>query len=190
MRFLKDKSHRRELHHHGDGARITITVEDIRENVVLAQSNPAGAMPEESSLTGVLGRLAEIVEHRVSQPDGELAFFTREETVELVGRTENWVTEAIQNCGIRSARIGESPRFVTTISGRSLAAILTALWTIAHSPHASNAELVDWALAVTLYEQTGSTVERLRHGPQGHDTPVVITIDRYPATTPVDQGNV
>ena len=81
-------------------------------------------------------------------------------------------------------------RIETTISGRSLAAILTALWTIAHSPHASNAELVDWALAVTLYEQTASTVERLRHGPQGHDAPVVITIDRYPATTPTGRDHV
>lgn len=73
-------------------------------------------------------------------------------------------------------------RIRTTISGRSLIAILTALWSIAHKPHPTNAELVDWALAVTLYKQIAKTIERLRHGAQGQ-TPVVITIDRHPPLT-------
>jgi hypothetical protein len=69
-------------------------------------------------------------------------------------------------------------RVRTTLSGRSLAAVLTALWTIAHKRRTTDAELVDWALAVTLYKQTAKAIEKLRHGEQDKSTRVVITIDR------------
>lgn len=40
VRVLKDKCHRRELHHHGDGGRITFTAEDIRKNAALGAVAP------------------------------------------------------------------------------------------------------------------------------------------------------
>ena len=39
-RVLKDKCHRRELFHHGDGGRITFTAEDIRKNAALGAVEP------------------------------------------------------------------------------------------------------------------------------------------------------
>ncbi|MCH6163546.1 hypothetical protein [Streptomyces marispadix] len=72
----------------------------------------------------------------------------------------------------------EEGRVRTTLSGRSLVAVLTALWTIAHKKHTTDAELVDWALAVTLYKQVANAIEQLRHGEQDDCTKVVIIIDR------------
>lgn len=40
VRVLKDKCHRRELFHHGDGGRITFTAADIRKNSELGAQAP------------------------------------------------------------------------------------------------------------------------------------------------------
>jgi hypothetical protein len=69
-------------------------------------------------------------------------------------------------------------RVTTTLSGRSLTAVLTALWTIAHKRRTTDAELVDWALAVTLYKQIANALEELRHGEQLKCAKAAITIDR------------
>lgn len=74
-------------------------------------------------------------------------------------------------------------RITTVLSGRSLIAVLTALWSIAHKHPTTDAELGDWALAVNLYEKITGTIEGLRHGPQSESTTVVITIDRRRPTT-------
>jgi hypothetical protein len=72
----------------------------------------------------------------------------------------------------------EEGRITTVLSGRSLIAILTALWSIAHKRSTTDSELGDWALAVNLYEKITGTIERLQHGRQRDNSTVVITIDR------------
>lgn len=83
-------------------------------------------------------------------------------------------------------------RVATVLSGRSLIAVLTALWGIAHKRPTTDVELGDWALAVNLYEQIAAAIDRTRHGFQENgNTTVVIAIDRHRHTqagTSTDPG--
>lgn len=59
----------------------------------------------------VIVRLTTVLEALTNQPlDPELKCYTPKEAAVILGKTENWVIEAIQNGRIPFTRIGQSPR--------------------------------------------------------------------------------
>ncbi|MEU2889454.1 hypothetical protein [Streptomyces albidoflavus] len=69
---------------------------------------------QEGAMTGLLGlveRLVVAIEGlAANQGDPELRAFTPAEVAKRLGKTENWVTEAIQADQIPHTRVGKSPR--------------------------------------------------------------------------------
>lgn len=71
------------------------------------------APPTETTLVLRLTELAAAVERLASAPTAaelELKCFTPEEAAAILGKTENWVVEAIQDGRIPHTYVGKSPR--------------------------------------------------------------------------------
>ncbi|MFD7705581.1 helix-turn-helix domain-containing protein [Streptomyces sp. NPDC059786] len=68
---------------------------------------------DEATLILRLTEIKETLERMAAGPSGaelELMAFTPAKAAELLGKTENWVVEAIQQGRIPHTRIGQSPR--------------------------------------------------------------------------------
>lgn len=79
----------------------------------LAPPNEAPKTPETSvdmSLIEQLTAAIELLSATQAASDLELRCFTPEQAAELLGKTKNWVTEAIQDDRIPHTYIGRSPR--------------------------------------------------------------------------------
>lgn len=60
--------------------------------------------------TGLLARLTEALERLNEQSTSELKCYTPAEAAGLLGKTENWVVEAIQAGRVPCTYVGKSPR--------------------------------------------------------------------------------
>lgn len=79
----------------------------------LAPPIEAPTSPETSVDMTLIQRLTaaiELLSTAQTASDLELRCFTPEQAAKLLGKTENWVTEAIQEDRIPYTRIGKSPR--------------------------------------------------------------------------------
>lgn len=78
-------------------------------------TNPLASRPSEAGVVidvTLLERLVNAVEKvgNLNQPADDLRAYTPAEAAELLGKTENWVTEAIQARRIPFTYVGRSPR--------------------------------------------------------------------------------
>ncbi|MEU8460631.1 hypothetical protein [Streptomyces sp. NPDC029003] len=76
----------------------------------------------------------------------------------------------------------EHGRIQTSLSGRSLLAVLTTMWQVTRGneisgPGEADRDLATWALAAAVYRRTALAVERVTHLPEKENGPAFIVLD-------------
>ncbi|WP_158717265.1 hypothetical protein [Streptomyces sp. NRRL F-4474] len=120
----------------------------------------------------------------------------------LICHRETWDFIAEHTTGHTHFRLPEriddadGGRVETSLSGRSLLAVLTMMWKVtreregdATSPGGGEQDLATWALAAAVYRRTALAVDRVTHLAEKENGPALIVLDdRSTRTTGPDPG--
>ncbi|MFF0433930.1 hypothetical protein ACFYU9_17090 [Streptomyces sp. NPDC004327] len=116
-------------------------------------------------------------------------------SAQLICHRETWDFIAEQTSGRPHFRLPEQVddvddgRIETSLSGRSLLALLTTMWQVIRD-HETNAasgkdqDLATWALAAAVYRRTALAVDQVTHEAEKENGPAVIVLDDRSRRTP------
>ncbi|NYI05594.1 hypothetical protein [Allostreptomyces psammosilenae] len=117
-------------------------------------------------------------------------------SAKLICHRETWEFIAEQTSGRAHFRLpdqvqeAEDGRIETSLSGRSLLALLTAMWQVIREHETDtdpgkDRDLATWALAAAVYRRTTLALDRVTDLPEKENGPAVIVLDdRSTLTTP------
>ncbi|MFI9062994.1 hypothetical protein ACIGQE_14095 [Streptomyces sp. NPDC053429] len=119
----------------------------------------------------------------------------------LICHRETWDFIAGQTSGHSHFRLPEriedadGGRVETSLSGRSLLAVLTTMWKVTREQEAGGAspgdgdqDLATWALAAAVYRRTALAVDRVTHLAEKENGPALIVLDDRSARTTAPEG--